>query len=239
MLCAAHTKDPAAKGITPPGLMSAPLTGAQPSTASAVGAFKAAIEHSRAHFPLIVALEQGAAAILVAPAIAGLACRTVEDDAIALDAVDIGAAQRVVDTAALRIGPGEDDAVAGDLVDRADMLVVVADYIHMLADLAEQAALGLAALAPAAEVAFELRLTFATVIVIVAVELAQLPVAPRSVMGVVLTRTVGPVARGGPAGAPIIFARRRLVEAAARIIAGQGTIVPAAFAEAIVIAAAP
>src|SRR5437763_1099134 len=58
-------------------------------------------------------------------------------------------------------------------------------------------------------------------------------------MRVVLTRTFGPVAGAGPAGAPIIFARRRLVEAAARIIAGQGTIVAAAFAEAILIAAAP
>src|SRR5437763_7555700 len=58
-------------------------------------------------------------------------------------------------------------------------------------------------------------------------------------MRVVLTRTFGPVAGAGPAGAPIIFARRGLVEAAARIIAGQGTIVAAAFAEAIRIAAAP
>ena len=62
------------------------------------------------------------------------------------------AADRMVDAAAFRIRLGQDDPVAGDLVDRADMLVVVADDFHMLADLAEQAALLRRAVAPAREV---------------------------------------------------------------------------------------
>ena len=82
--------------------------------------------------------------------------------------------------AAVRVGLGQDDAVAGDLVDGADMLLVVADDFHMLADLAEQAALLHAAFAPAAEVVFEARLVLAAIVVIVAVELVDLAPAPAS-----------------------------------------------------------
>ena len=70
------------------------------------------------------------------------------------------------------------------LVDGADMLVVLADDFHMLADLAEQAALLLPLLAPAAEVVFELRLMLAAIVVIVAVEIADVAVAPAAVMRV-------------------------------------------------------
>ena len=38
---------------------------------------------------------------------------------------------------------GQDDAVAADMVDLADLLLVGADHGHMLADLAEQLALAL------------------------------------------------------------------------------------------------
>src|SRR5215217_7173002 len=105
----------------------------------AVGAVEASIEHSRAHLALVVALEQGAAAVFITPAVARLVGRAVEDHPIALDAVDVGAAERVMRAAAFRVGLGEDDAVAADLVDGADMLVVVADDFHMFADAAEQA----------------------------------------------------------------------------------------------------
>ena len=62
------------------------------------------------------------------------------------------------------------------------MLVVVADDFHMLADLAEQAALLLPPFAPAAEVALEARLVLAAIVVIVAVELAHVAVAPAAVV---------------------------------------------------------
>ena len=65
---------------------------------------------------------------------------------------------------------GQDDAVAGDPVDRADMLVVAADDFHMLADLAEHPALRLPPFAPAAEIVLEVRLLLAAIIVIVAIE---------------------------------------------------------------------
>src|SRR5437016_3124025 len=86
------------------------------------------------------------------------------------------------------------------------MLVVVADHFHVLADLAEQLPLLLPALAPAAEVAFELRLMLAAIIVIVAVELAQVPLAHGAIV--------------------------RVVEAAEGVIAGHRAIITAAIAEA-------
>ena len=134
------TKDPAVKGNTA-GSDSLRAVGAQLTTALAVGALEASIEHARSHLALVLALEECAAAALVAPAIAGLIGRAIEDHPIALDPVDVRAAQRVVDTAAFRIRLGQDDAIACNLVDGPDMLVVIADHFHMLADLAEQAPL--------------------------------------------------------------------------------------------------
>src|SRR5919112_1558091 len=114
----------------------------------AIGALETAIEHSRAHLALVVTLEQRAAAAFVPPACARLIGRAVEDHAVAFDAVDVGAAQRVMCAAALRVGLGQDNPVARDLVDGADMLVVISDDFHMFADLAEQAPLLHPALAP-------------------------------------------------------------------------------------------
>src|SRR5438874_3864630 len=168
----------------PPGLVSAPLVGALRSTALAVGALEAAVEHARTHLALILALEQRTAPALVAPALPCLVGRTVKDHAVALDPVDIGAAQRMIRVAAFRIGLGKDDPVTSDPVDGSDMLIVRTDDLHMLTDLAEQLPLQLPALAPAAEVAFELHLMLAAIIVIVAVELAQVPVAHGAIVRV-------------------------------------------------------
>src|SRR5438105_13956243 len=90
---------------------------------------------------------------------------------------------------AFRIGFGENDPVAGDTVDSADMLVVVADDFHMLADLTEQAPLLLAPLAPAAKIAFEARLMFAAIILIVAIDVAEVPLAPATIVRVELAFT--------------------------------------------------
>src|SRR5262249_61540195 len=103
----------------------------------AIGAVEASIEGARAHLALVVPFEQGAVAALVAPPALRLAGRTIEDHAVALDAVDIRAAQRVVDAAALRVGLGQYDPVASGLVDRSNMIAVFPDDFHMLADLAQ------------------------------------------------------------------------------------------------------
>src|SRR4051794_11262613 len=100
----------------------------------------------------------------------------------------------MVSAAAFRIRFGQDDAVAGDLVDRSDMLVILADHFHMLADLAQQPAFLLAAFAPAAEIALELRLPLAAIIVIVPIEFAELAIAPGAVVRVFVARPVGLVA---------------------------------------------
>ena len=135
-------KDPAAKGTRRRVQSASARREAQPSTALAVGALEAAIEHARAHLALVLALEQGAAAAFVAPALAAPA--SAEQSRITRSPstlVDVRAAQRMVDAAAFGVGLGQDEAVAGRAVDGADMLVVAADHFHMLADLAEQAAL--------------------------------------------------------------------------------------------------
>src|SRR5574338_738374 len=137
---------------------------------SAIGALEAAIEDPVAHLALALALEQRTAAAFVAPALLRLLGRAIEHHLVALDAVDIGAAQRMMNAAALRVRLGEDQPVAGGAVDGPDMLAVVADHFHMLADLAEDAALLLPALAPPAELAFEPSLVLAPIFVIVAVE---------------------------------------------------------------------
>ena len=79
---------------------------------------------------------------------------------------------------------GADDKVASGLVDLADMIIVLTDDFHMLADLAEQAALVLPLLAPAGEVVFETRLVLAAIVVIVAVEARDLTIAPAAIIWV-------------------------------------------------------
>jgi hypothetical protein len=92
------------------------------------------------------------------------------------------------------------------------MLVVVTDDFHLLANLAEQSALLLPPLAPAAEIALELRLMFAAIVIIIAIELAHLALAPTAIMRVevaLVPRAVGPVRGASPAGAAIFVAAPR------------------------------
>src|SRR4051794_37780303 len=125
----ARAKGPAGKGTARPGLLCLPLPGRPVSYRKglAVGAFEAPIEHARADFALVLALEQSAVAALVAPTLARLLGRAVKDHPVVFDAVDVGAAQGVVRAAAFRVALGQDDPVAGDAVDGADMLVIIAD----------------------------------------------------------------------------------------------------------------
>src|SRR5579884_2717125 len=116
---------------------------------------------------------------------------------------------------AFRIGLGEDDPVAGDLVDGPDMFVVVADNFHVLADLAEHPALLLAALAPAGEVVLEPRLVLTPVVIIVAVELAHVPLAPRVIVRILVSRAIGPVRGACSAGAAIGIAAPLAIRAVA------------------------
>src|SRR5262249_43283063 len=152
---------------------------AQLATALAVGARETPAEDAVAHVALVLAFEQGAAAAFVAPALARLVGRAIEHDPLAVDAIDVVAAERMVRAAAVGVGLGEDDPITGDAVDGADMLLVVTDHFHMLADLAEQAAFLHALFAPAAKLAFEPRLILAMIVVIVAVELVELALPPR------------------------------------------------------------
>ena len=178
-------------GEAPPGLCQPPPAEARASTGSAVGALEAAIEHARAHFALVVALEQARGCGFRRAS--GCAPSSAEQSRITRSPSTRSISEQLsewCDAAAVGVGLGQDDAVAGDLVDRADMLVVVADDFHMLADLAEQAALLLAAFAPAAEVAFETRLVLAAVVVIVAVELVDVALAPAVVVRVLVARPV-------------------------------------------------
>ena len=91
----------------------------------------------------------------------------------------------MVPAARVLIVLGQDDAVAADLVDGADMRAVRTDHFHMLGDAAHMLALGLALLPPAAELLLELRLMLAAIFVIVAVELVDPLLAPLAVMPVV------------------------------------------------------
>src|SRR5690348_5414579 len=133
----------------------------------------------------------------------------------------------MMNAAAVRVRLGQDDPVAGDLVDGSDMLVVASDHLHVLMHLAQHAALVLPFLSPAAEIAFELRLVLAPIVVIVAVELAHVAVAPAMIMRVELAALtaipragearppilIAPVGRLRPLAVPARFAQRRLAAA--------------------------
>ena len=116
-----HKKGPAAKGTTPPGQVA---SGTQRLIGDylAVGALEAAIEDVGTHFALVLALEQRPVAMLIAPAMPRLFGGAAKDHAIAVDPVDVGAAQRMVRTAALGVRLGQDQPIACDAVDGPDML---------------------------------------------------------------------------------------------------------------------
>src|SRR5438128_5351114 len=111
----------------------------------------------------------------------------------------------MMNAAALRIGFGEDDPIPGDAVDGPDMLVIVADDLHMLADLSQQTALLLPPLAPAAEVTLEPRLVLPAVFIIVAVQIAHVPLSPAMVVRVIFAAAIG---RSGEAAATEFVAAR-------------------------------
>src|SRR3954467_2509379 len=121
-------KRPGQEGGTWPGLLQPPRREAQLSIASAIGASKTPIEHARAHLALVLAFEQRAASVLVAPAMPRLVRRAVEDHAVVFNAIDVRAAQRVMSSTAFRVRLGEDEPVDDDPVDRADWLPVAADH---------------------------------------------------------------------------------------------------------------
>ncbi len=80
----------------------------------------------------------------------------------------------------------EDDPVALDRIHGADLLAVGPEHHHMFGHPAHMLALGLALLSPAAELLLEFRLMFASIFVIVAVELLDLPVAPFGIVAVMM-----------------------------------------------------
>ena len=154
------------------GSVKPPTAEAQLAIASAIGALEALVEVVRARFALVFTLEQCSALTFVAPALASLVGRAVENDLVTFDPVNFRTAERMMHAPAFGVRLGEDDAVASDLVDGADMFVVATDHFHVLTDMAKQAALAVPLLTPAGEVIFEARLVLAAVIVIITVEVA-------------------------------------------------------------------
>src|SRR5688572_30648446 len=118
---------------------------------SAVGAAEAPVEHMRPGLAAVLALEQSPVAAFIAPCLLRLLGVAVEEYALILDPVDHRAGHRMMGAAGVLVRLGQDDAIAGDPVHRADMLLVAADDFHMLADLAEHLALGLALRPPIAK----------------------------------------------------------------------------------------
>src|SRR5690348_4690350 len=98
---------------------------------------EAAAEHVRAVAPTILALEQRAAALLVAPTVRGFLGRLVHGHFV-VDIFDPVTRDGMMGASCRIIILGEDDAVAADLVYGADLLAVRADDIHMLGDPAER-----------------------------------------------------------------------------------------------------
>src|SRR3954469_11838184 len=167
------------------GALFAPVAPVAAAFAALVGAGEGAIEVAGAIAPVVVALEQGAAALLAAPLVRRFLGTLVERHLV-VDALDPRAGHRMVHPAGARIRFGEDDAVAAHLVDNADMAAVRSDHLHMLGDPAERLALVLPLRAPAAEIGLELRLVLAAIFVIVAVEILDLAPPPFRIMRVVL-----------------------------------------------------
>src|SRR6185437_6615070 len=123
----------------------------------------------------------------------------------------------MMDAAAVRIGLGQNDPVARHLVDGPDVLVVAAGDFHMLADSSEQVALTQPALAPGAEVVFEVQLMLAPIFVIILVEIAHVAVAPASVVRIEVALAPAGIARTRIAGpAILVLAPRRLRPVIAR-----------------------
>src|SRR3569833_1872688 len=76
---------------------------------------------------------------------------------------------------------GQADLIAADMIDGADMQAVRLDHLLMILHLAQQNTLALALFAPRAEFAVEPVLMLAAIFVIVAIEVAHLAIAPRTI----------------------------------------------------------
>ena len=153
----------------------------------------------------------------------GLSRRAVEDHPVALDP-SISEQLSDMMPAVLAVALGQDDAVAADAVDRADMLLVGSDHGHMLADVAEQLALALAGRPPVREFTLEPALVLAAIFVIVAVERVDLPPAPLAVMRVVQSPDAIPVNSrlAAPLSQPFGPAALRRIAAVEPIFVAEG-----------------
>src|ERR1700754_4950310 len=97
---------------------------------------------------------------------------------LVIDRLDPRRRDRVVMATRVAIGFGQQDAVAAHMVDGADMLAIRTEHLLMLLRGPQRIALALASLAPGREFALEARLVLAAIFVIIAVERADLLVAP-------------------------------------------------------------
>ena len=136
-----HKKDPAVKGTHRRVWVSLRWRGGSAPTALAVGALEAAIEDPRAHFALVLALEQGAAAALVAPALR--AC-SAEQSRITRSPSTRSMSEQLSEWCTPPLSGSDLVRMMrspATLSTVPTCCVVAADDFHMLADLAEHAAL--------------------------------------------------------------------------------------------------
>ena len=172
-----QTKDPGAHGARV-------LVSSCRKLLTLVGARKGAIQHVWTGVAIVIVAEQAAVALEVVEPLPGLGGGLVENDPIAFDPVDHRAAEQMV-ASIVAVALGEDDAVASNMVDGADLFLVRSNHAHMFTDLAEQLPLSLTLAAPVAEVAFEAVLVLAAIVVIVAIELVELALPPFAIVRVV------------------------------------------------------
>ncbi len=96
----------------------------------------------------------------------------------------------MVHAARILIGLRQDDAVAAQLVDGADMLAVAADHFHMFTDLLNRLPLFGAARAPGAEFIVEAVTMLPLIFGIVAVQFLDPLLAPGIIVGVMMLAIV-------------------------------------------------
>ena len=171
-----------------PALHDFPLRWERGWSARSIGAREAPIEDVRTVLVVVgrlvpVVAEERLVALLVAPVRLGILGR-LADRHLVVDRPDPARRNRMMAAAGIVIALGQEDAIAPDLVDGADMFAVRADHLHMLGHLQQQTPLRLAFVAPAAELVLEPRPVLAAIFVIVAVERRDL-VAPPAVIVVV------------------------------------------------------
>ena len=153
----------------PDGVVRAPA-------ACSVGAREAAVEDAAIAALLLITAgavtAEERAPLFVTPMRLGL-LGCLAHDHLVVDAVDPARRDLMMAPAGVGIALGQQDAIAADLVDRADMFAVRADHVHMLGDALQARSLRLPFVAPAAEFVRETLLILSAIFVIIAIKIGR------------------------------------------------------------------